>query len=112
MNYGIDIDDTISKTADKFIEYGREFNKQVLKRGYNDKLSEIPDHFYLKYIFGWNQDEQRKFLEEYGYYKKMIENAGLGIAMKHSTPVVTEICDYITDSNNDEGVAKALEKFC
>ena len=25
MNYGIDIDDTISKTADKFIEYGREF---------------------------------------------------------------------------------------
>ena len=44
--------------------------------------------------------------------KKMIENAGLGIAMKHSTPVVTEICDYITDSNNDEGVAKALEKFC
>lgn len=44
--------------------------------------------------------------------KKMIENAGLGIAMKHSTPVVTDICDYITDSNNDEGVAKALEKFC
>ena len=44
--------------------------------------------------------------------KKMIENAGLGIAMKHSTPVITEICDYITDSNNDEGVAKALEKFC
>lgn len=44
--------------------------------------------------------------------KKMIENAGLGIAMKDSTPVVTDICDYITDSNNDEGVAKALEKFC
>ena len=44
--------------------------------------------------------------------KKMIENAGLGIAMKHSTPVVTDICDYITESNNDEGVAKALEKFC
>lgn len=44
--------------------------------------------------------------------KKMIENAGLGIAMRHSTPVVTDICDYITDSNNDEGVAKALEKFC
>ena len=32
--------------------------------------------------------------------------------MKHSTPDITEICDYITDSNNDEGVAKALEKFC
>lgn len=44
--------------------------------------------------------------------KKMIENAGLGIAPKGSTPIVTEIADYITDSNNNEGVAKALEKFC
>lgn len=44
--------------------------------------------------------------------KKMIENAGLGIVMKGSTPVVTDIADYITDTNNEEGVAKALEKFC
>ena len=44
--------------------------------------------------------------------KKMIENAGVGIVMKGSTPIVTEIADYITDGNNEEGVAKALEKFC
>lgn len=44
--------------------------------------------------------------------KKMIENAGLGIVMKGSTPVVVDIADYITDTNNNEGVAKALEKFC
>ena len=44
--------------------------------------------------------------------KKMIENAGLGIVMKGSTPVVVDIAEYITDTNNNEGVAKALEKFC
>lgn len=44
--------------------------------------------------------------------KKMIENAGLGIVMQGSTPIVTEIADYVTDSNNNDGVAKALEKFC
>ena len=44
--------------------------------------------------------------------KKMIENAGLGIVMQGSTPVVTEIADYITDTNNNNGVAKALEKYC
>lgn len=44
--------------------------------------------------------------------KKMIENAGLGIAMKGSTPVVTEIADEITDTNNDDGVAKVIQKFC
>jgi hypothetical protein len=44
--------------------------------------------------------------------KKMIENAGLGIAMKGSTPKITEIANYITDTNNNDGVAKAIEKFC
>ena len=44
--------------------------------------------------------------------KKMIENAGLGIVMQGSTPLVTEVANYITDTNNNDGVAKALEKFC
>lgn len=43
--------------------------------------------------------------------KKMLEEAGLGIVMKGSTPVVTEIADFITDDNNNDGVAKAIEKF-
>ena len=43
--------------------------------------------------------------------KEMIENAGLGIAMEGSTPQITEIADYITNSNNDDGVGKALEKY-
>ena len=44
--------------------------------------------------------------------KKMIENSGVGIAMGQSTPVVREIADYITESNDDDGVKKALEKYC
>lgn len=43
--------------------------------------------------------------------KKMIEEAGLGIIMKGSTPVVTEAADFVTDDNNNEGVAKAIERF-
>ncbi len=43
--------------------------------------------------------------------KKMIENAGLGIAMKGSTPVVIKIADDIAESNNEEGVAKILQKY-
>ena len=44
--------------------------------------------------------------------KKMIENAGLGIAMQGSTPQVMEVADYVTTSNSEDGVAKAIEKFC
>ena len=43
--------------------------------------------------------------------KKMIENAGLGIAMKGSMPEVLEAANYVTSSNNEEGVASALQKF-
>lgn len=43
--------------------------------------------------------------------KMMLEEAGVGVVMKGSTPVVTEIADFITDDNNNEGVAKAIEKF-
>lgn len=42
----------------------------------------------------------------------MIENAGLGIAMGQSTPVILEIADYVTEDNNNEGVKKAIEKYC
>ena len=43
--------------------------------------------------------------------KKMIEGAGLGVAMKHSTPLLTEVADYITDDNNNNGVGKAIDIF-
>lgn len=43
--------------------------------------------------------------------KKMIQEAGLGVVMDKSTPEVTKVADYITTTNNEDGVAKALEKF-
>lgn len=44
--------------------------------------------------------------------KKMIENAGIGVAMGQSTPIVREIAEFITDDNDNEGVKKAIEKLC
>ncbi len=44
--------------------------------------------------------------------KKMIEQAGLGIAMGQSMPQLKELADYVTSSNTEEGVAIAIEKFC
>lgn len=44
--------------------------------------------------------------------KRMIENAGIGVAMGESTPRIREIADFITDDNDNEGVKKAIEKYC
>lgn len=41
----------------------------------------------------------------------MIKNAGLGVAMGHSNNEVKKVADYITENNNEDGVAKAIEKY-
>ncbi|WP_024614794.1 Cof-type HAD-IIB family hydrolase [Clostridium sp. Ade.TY] len=41
----------------------------------------------------------------------MIEYAGLGIAMGNGIPKLKEKANYITDTNVNDGVRKALEKF-
>ena len=43
--------------------------------------------------------------------KKMIENAGMGIAMKSSTMEILKIARDITETNDNDGVASALEKY-
>ena len=41
----------------------------------------------------------------------MLENAGLGVAMANSAPYVQKMADVVTESNNEDGVAKAIEKY-
>jgi Cof subfamily protein (haloacid dehalogenase superfamily) len=41
----------------------------------------------------------------------MIRFAGMGIAMENATEELKAAADYITDTNDNDGVAKAIEKF-
>lgn len=41
----------------------------------------------------------------------MVEYAGLGVAMGNAEEEVKAIADYITDTNNNNGVAKVIRKF-
>ncbi len=42
---------------------------------------------------------------------EMLKTVGFGVAMKNAMPELKEIADYITDTNDEDGVAKAIEKF-
>lgn len=44
--------------------------------------------------------------------QSMIEYAGLGVAMANAKPEVKAVADYITLSNEEDGVAAVVEKFC
>ena len=41
----------------------------------------------------------------------MIEAAGIGVAMGNAIDLVKEAADYITLSNDEDGIADYLEKF-
>ncbi len=99
-------------------------SRKVIKKG----TTEIPIEYYyteisMKNVDKWNaieflinkleiNKEEVIAIGDNMNDKKMIEEAGLGITMEGSTPTVTEVADYITTDNNNEGVAHALEKFC
>ena len=42
----------------------------------------------------------------------MLQEAGIGVCMKNGLDSVKAVADYITDSCDDDGVAKAIYKFC
>ncbi len=41
----------------------------------------------------------------------MIKDAGIGVAMKNAIPALHKIADYITDTNDEDGVASAISHF-
>lgn len=42
---------------------------------------------------------------------EMIQEAGLGIAMENACDELLQVCDYVTTSNDNYGVAKAINKY-
>ncbi len=42
----------------------------------------------------------------------MIQSAGVGAAMSNGIPELKEIADYIAPSNNENGVAEGVKRFC
>ncbi|MEK0317414.1 Cof-type HAD-IIB family hydrolase [Cohnella sp. 56] len=43
--------------------------------------------------------------------REMIEAAGLGVAMANAVPALREIADFVTLSNNEDGVKHVVDKF-
>ncbi len=41
----------------------------------------------------------------------IIEAAGIGVAMENAEPIVKEACDFVTLSNDEDGVAYAIRQF-
>ena len=65
---------------------------------------------HLAQILGIKQQETMAFGDA-DNDMEMLEEAGLSVVMENGLDSVKKIADYITDTNNHDGVAKAMEKF-
>lgn len=71
MNIGIDIDDTIVSTTEHIIKYADKYSKEVLgKENMNTNMGNIHTRFYLRDIYGWNNEIKDDFFEK--YYKNIM----------------------------------------
>lgn len=91
-------DYTIVQSAPFFLE----FLNPLSNKGEGVKV--IADHLNIPY-------EQTMCFGDAENDHHMIKFAGKGVAMANAMPKTKSIADYITDSNDDDGVAKAIEKF-
>ena len=89
---------TVVRSTPYFLEF---LNKEVNK-GTGVKL--LADHLRVK------QEEVMTFGDAENDLD-MIVYAGMGVAMANGFEEVKEAANYITDSNEEDGVAKAIEKF-
>lgn len=104
-----------------------EIKEEILK--HDDGQLEIRDYLWEKYLFISRKGATKSMAVERlcNYFDvsmeetvamgddqndiDMLKMAGLGIAMENASENVKAIADYITSSNNADGVATALEKF-
>ena len=98
-------------------------NENLLKDKYDAVLSQI--HIFEMLPFGTNKAAALKELaEKLGIERKeimtigdgnndveMLEFAGIGVAMGNGTESAKKAANYVTDTNENHGVAKAIEKY-
>ncbi|MEG1003991.1 sugar-phosphatase [Clostridium sp.] len=89
---------SVARSTPFFLEF---FNKEANKR---EGLKLLAKHL------GINKDEIITMGDEMNDFP-MIEYAGLGVAMGNACAGIKEIANYITDTNNNDGVAKVIEEF-
>lgn len=126
----IDYDESIFTNINKFLWFDTPENLMFIKNNILNNVAGIDCFKSQNYILeivptGINKGEAIKFLANYYNIDiseviaigddendvSMIMAAGLGVAMKNAKDCVKEVADYISSSNEENGVGKVINKF-
>lgn len=89
---------SVFKSAEFFLEFT---NKEVDK---GLSLKKLGEYLGIK-------KEEIIACGDAGNDLSMVKYAGLGVAMGNATDDVKKVADYITSTNDEDGIAKVIEKF-
>lgn len=93
MIIGIDIDDTTVITVRSMIKYGDKYNEEVLgRRAKKDNFGQIKDRYYMKSLYGWNNEEKLGFFNM--YYKDVLKEC-------YPYPNAVEKINKLKDEGNE-----------
>lgn len=126
----IDYDESIFTNINKFLWFDTPENLMFIKNNILNNVAGIDCFKSQNYILeivptGINKGEAIKFLANYYNIDiseviaigddendiSMIMAAGLGVAMKNAKDCVKEVADYISSSNEENGVGKVINEF-
>ena len=87
--------------------YTADFYYEFTNKGI-DKTKAIKES--LVNVLGFKKEEMIAFGDA-ANDRSMLEFAGIGVAMGNASEDLKKIADYVTDDNNSDGIATALEKY-
>ncbi|MEA1960891.1 MAG: Cof-type HAD-IIB family hydrolase [Bacillota bacterium] len=94
--------------------YGEHLNISRFKKRYLEILNKEATKLHALQVicrqYGIHQSEVMAVGDNYNDIS-MIEWAGLGVAMGNAYPEVKKIANYVTRSNDEQGVAEAIHRF-
>ena len=72
MKIGIDIDDTTFLTVKSMLKYADIYEEEISgKKANRDSFGLITNRYYLKVLYGWNDETKHAFFNK--YYKNVLE---------------------------------------
>lgn len=87
MRIGIDIDDTTLVTVKSMIKYADKYDIEYLGgKGTNGNLGLIKNRYYLKVLYGWDDETKFSFFNK--YYKDVLEEC---VPFTNSPEVISKL---------------------
>ena len=118
LHRGVGLGSDFGSATPERIEYDSyfDFKSENMLEELQKALPNLTEHDYKRLVWIFDHayvapKDSSEEEEAHAYKKVLLENAGIGIVMQGAAEYIKEKANYVTDSNDNSGVSKAIKKF-